>query len=86
MFYVYLLQLSNGGIYKGFTADLKRRLCQHKQGSVGSTKKFLPVVLVCYEAYLLESDARAREKYLKTSDGSKDIKRRLSNLLVDKVK
>lgn len=86
MFYVYLLQLSNGDIYKGFTADLKSRLSQHKRGTVNSTKKFLPVTLICYQAYLLESDARAREKYLKTSDGSKDIKRRLSNLLTNKVK
>ena len=86
MFYVYLLRLSNGDIYKGFTADLRRRFGQHKYGKVSSTRSYGPIELIYYEAYLLESDARAREKYLKTSDGISDIKRQLSNYLKDKVK
>jgi len=85
VFYVYLLLLNNNDIYKGFSSDLKKRITQHKSGQVVSTKKFQPCKLIYYEAYLLESDARAREKYLKTSDGCKTIKKQLANLL-NKVK
>lgn len=86
MFYVYLLQLSNGDIYKGFTSDLKQRFEQHRLGKVESTKNYKPIKLIYYEAYLFESNARAREKYLKTSDGLKTIKRQLANYLNNKVK
>jgi len=86
MFYVYLLKLNNGDIYKGFTADLKQRFEQHRLGKVNSTKNFRPLKLIYYEAYLLESDARAREKYLKTSDGIKTIKRQMANLMNNEVK
>lgn len=86
MFYVYLLKLNNGDIYKGFTSDLKQRFEQHRLGKVDSTKNHKPLKLIYYEAYLLESDARAREMFLKTSDGSKTIKRQLANFLNNEVK
>lgn len=69
MFYVYFLKLKNGRVYKGFTSDLKKRLEQHKKGKVFSTKDKLPVVLLGYEAYRLQSDATRREKFLKTTEG-----------------
>jgi putative endonuclease len=86
MFYVYLLKLNNGDIYKGYSSDLKQRIEQHCRGKVKSTKNFRPVKLIYYEAYLLEPDARARESYLKTSEGLKTIKRQLANLLNSEVK
>jgi len=81
MFYVYFLLLKNGGIYKGITADLKRRISEHKVGKVISTKNKRPVKLIHYEAYLLKEDAVRREKYLKTTYGKRDLKRQLSSLL-----
>jgi putative endonuclease len=81
MFYVYFLLLKNGEIYKGMTADLKRRMNEHKLDKVISTKNKRPVKLIHYEAYLLKEDALRREKYLKTTYGKRDLKRQLSFLL-----
>ena len=78
MFYVYVLLQSNGNLYTGFTDNLKRRFKDHEQGKVSSTKNNRPVRLILYEGYLYEEDAKRREKYLKTSDGKRDIKRQLS--------
>jgi putative endonuclease len=81
MFYVYLLLLKNGEIYKGVTADLKRRIKEHKLGKVTSTKNKRPLSLIHYEAYLLKSDASRREKFLKTTEGRRLLKQQLKNLL-----
>ncbi len=79
MYYVYILQLNNSQFYTGYTSDLKRRIHEHKSGKCKFTSQRLPVELIYYEAYILESDARAREIYLKTSDGRKNLKRQLKN-------
>ena len=78
MLYVYvLLSLQDGGLYIGFTKDLKSRLKRHKLGMVESTKSRLPLKLVYYEACLSEADALRREKYLKTTYGRRYLKSRL---------
>lgn len=66
--------------YTGFTTDLRQRIRQHKTGGVESTRLRRPLQLVHYEAYLLEEDARRREKFLKTSDGKLFLRRQLSAL------
>ena len=82
MYYVYILLSSkDGNFYIGSTSDLKRRIIEHKQGKVKSTKNRLPVRLVCYEAYVHKEEATSREKYLKSSDGKKDIRKRLTKIL-----
>jgi putative endonuclease len=54
----------------------------HKQGGVYSTKKRLPLVLVYYEAYLSENDARKREQNLKNyGQGIANIYKRIANSL-----
>ena len=78
MFYVYLLLLNNKQIYTGFTTNLKYRIYDHKRGNVKSTVNRRPVKLIHYEVYLLEEDARRREKFLKTSDGKKFIRRQIA--------
>jgi len=78
MFYIYILLLKNNKLYTGFTADLKKRYSQHQSGGVEYTKILRPVKLVHYESYLLEADARRREKFLKTSDGKLFLRRQLS--------
>ncbi|MEA1925927.1 MAG: GIY-YIG nuclease family protein [Patescibacteria group bacterium] len=76
MFYVYvLLSLKDGKFYVGMSADLKRRLEEHKKGKVKSTKNRLPLRLICYEAYLTKEEAERREKFLKSSDGKKIYER-----------
>ena len=66
MFYVYILQ-SETSFYVGFSADLRRRVSQHNDGSTHSTRgrKWR---LVYYEAYLSRGAAIKRERVLK-NDG-----------------
>ena len=81
MYYVYILLMSNGQFYTGYTSDLRRRIYEHKNGSNNTTKKFLPVKLVFYEAFINESDARRRENYLKTSKGKTVLKLMLKDYI-----
>lgn len=77
-YYVYILQsLKNESLYIGYTRDLRKRLKQHNSGADAYTKKYMPWQLIHYEAYLNEKDAKRREKYLKTSQGSRLLKRML---------
>lgn len=83
MHYVYILQSLKKPewLYKGFTADLPRRVLEHNKGKNFSTAPYKPFRLIYYEAYLLKSDAEARERYLKTSMGMRVIKKQLANYL-----
>ena len=66
MFYVYVLKsLKDGDGYIGSTTDLRRRVKQHNDGAVPSTKPRRPLELIYYEAYKVERDARLRELSLK---------------------
>lgn len=83
--YVYVLQsLKNNSFYIGYTSDLRKRFKQHNIGADEYTKKYLPWQLIHYEAYLSEKDARRREKYLKTNQGSRLLKRMLKEYFYDK--
>ena len=81
MFYVYILLENNGQLYTGFSADLRQRVKDHNAGKVESTRDRRPLKLLHYEAYTKESDARRREKYLKTSEGKKFLKQQIRDLL-----
>ena len=79
MFYVYLLKSERGDLYTGYTSDLRKRLKEHNQGLNSSTKRYGKWQLVYYEATLERSDATRREKYLKTSQGRRFMKKRLKD-------
>ncbi len=65
-YYVYILFSISGVLYIGFTNDLKRRIWEHKQGSVeGFTKKYNVKKLVYYEITEAARVAIEREKQLK---------------------
>ena len=65
-YYVYLLQSKiNKKFYVGYTNNLKRRLSQHNNSEVKSTKSGVPYELVYFEGFKNKSDALAREKKLK---------------------
>ena len=83
MYYVYILQSlkRKNWLYKGSTSDLKRRITEHNGGKNFSTAPRRPLKLIYYEAYILKSDAEARERYLKTSMGMHVIKKQLANFL-----
>ena len=77
-FYVYVLQSKkNNELYIGYTIDLRKRFKEHNCGKSFSTKLYKPWQIIHYEAYLNEEDAKRREKYLKTSQGSRLLKRML---------
>ncbi|MBI2098978.1 GIY-YIG nuclease family protein [Candidatus Uhrbacteria bacterium] len=77
-YYVYVLKSKKtGGLYIGFTTDLKRHFQEHNHGQVFSTKPYLPWQLIYYEAMLNQDDAKRREKYLKTNQGARMLKRKL---------
>lgn len=84
MFYVYVLGMSNGQLYIGFTPDLKERIRKHKEGRVYTTKKYLPVRLIYYECYLTRDDAVRREKMLKRFGSTwSHLKKRIANSIKD---
>lgn len=88
MWYFYVLQSKKkpDWFYKGSTGDLKKRLSQHNRGEMSSTKPYMPLQVVYYEAYLHEKAAREREKNVKLSGSvsvplMKRIKKSPDNLL-----
>lgn len=83
MYYVYILRMKNDQLYTGFTGDLDRRLSEHNRGIVKSTSKRRPLQLIHYEAYLLESDARRRERFLKTSEGKELLRKQIRDVLIE---
>ncbi len=64
------------------TSDLNRRFFEHKSGTVESTKNYLPVCLIGYEAYKMKSDAERREKFLKTTEGRRLLKQQYRDVLI----
>jgi len=82
MFYTYVLQSKKDSYwYTGHTNYLRKRLSQHNNGEVVSTKGRGPFILIYYEACLNEGDAIAREKYLKSGMGKRFLKNRLKRFL-----
>ena len=81
-FYVYILQSEkDNNFYVGYTKDIRKRIEEHCNGRVPSTKKRLPLKLVYWEGCLNQEDAITREKYLKTAWGKRYIKNRIKNYL-----
>jgi len=81
MNYVYILLLANKNLYAGYTHDLKRRLPEHLNGKVISTKHKRPLKLIYYEAFISKVDARRREQYFKTTKGKSTLKLMLRETL-----
>jgi len=75
--YVYFLAGKNNRLYVGLSADLRKRVSEHNHGKNFSTKPYRPWQLIHYEAYLNGKDAKRREKYLKTNQGARLLKRML---------
>lgn len=74
-FYVYVLfSLKDKGLYIGFTLDLKKRLIQHAKSQVTATRLRTPFLLIHYEYFIDKADAKAREEFLKSGYGRKQLK------------
>jgi len=84
MYYFYLIQSIRkpDAIYSGSTNNLKKRMEEHNQGNVISTRRYLPWRIVYYEAYVSEADAREREqKFKRHGKGNDELKKRLKRSL-----
>lgn len=69
-YYVYVLyNTSKNFIYIGYSEDLKNRLLSHNKGENQSTKAYIPLELIHYEAYRNIKDAKRKETYLKSNKG-----------------
>ena len=69
MYYTYIIKLSDGTYYHGFSSNLKARMLSHNSGNVPQTKNLRPLKLVFYAAFSSKKRALDFEKYLKTNSG-----------------
>lgn len=61
-YYIYFLKSAyDGGLYIGKTNNIDRRLKEHNSGQVSSTKPRRPLILLGYESFDTEFDARHAE-------------------------
>ncbi len=77
MYFVYVLNSVNRNyIYVGLTNNLQRRTSEHNKGYNKTTKPYLPFDLLHSESFETRTEARVREKYLKSGVGKEWIKMR----------
>ena len=63
MYYVYLIvDETDREVYVGFTADLHRRMAEHRRGTGAKYTRKGIWRLAYYEAFLSQTDAPARER------------------------
>ncbi|MDY6913335.1 MAG: GIY-YIG nuclease family protein [Planctomycetota bacterium] len=79
MWYVYVLRCCDASLYIGMTNDVQRRLREHNRSLVAWTKSRLPVSLMYQDAFSARSEARKREKYLKSGWGKQWLKRKFGD-------
>jgi putative endonuclease len=66
VYYFYVLQSKKDGkLYFGYSNDLRRHVREHNEKRVQSTKARVPLMLIYYEAYRSEADARKHEIQIK---------------------
>lgn len=82
MYYFYVLEFDvNKKLYYGYTANLKKRIKDHRAGKSKFTSQNGDFKLIFYEAYLNEKDARDAETYFKTGHGREVLREKLKNYL-----
>ncbi|MDP2705758.1 MAG: GIY-YIG nuclease family protein [bacterium] len=78
IYYTYVLKSEkDDNLYIGFTNDLKKRIKEHTEGMVKSTRGRRPLRLIYFEACVKKEKAIAREKYFKTGFGRRFLKNRI---------
>jgi len=81
-YYVYtLFSLRDEKLYTGFTTNLKDRISRYARGEVKSTANRRPLRLIHYEYFVNKEDALAREVFLKSGFGRKNLKSALKRTL-----
>ncbi len=86
-YYVYILHnRSKNFIYIGYSEDLKSRFSSHNKSENKSTKPYIPLELIHYEAYRNKKDAKRRETYLKSNKGRTTLMTMLNEYFAEKVR
>jgi putative endonuclease len=82
MWYIYFLKSfkKDNWIYVGSTNNLERRIFEHNNKKVKSTKYFVPLSLIYSEGFNTEREARNREQYFKHWDGRIEKKNILKSI------
>ena len=76
MYYFYILySLKDHKLYKGSCEDFPKRFIRHNSGGNKSTAHRKPLVLIHIEIYEDKKPAQARERFLKSLEGSAELKR-----------
>ncbi|MGF7401452.1 GIY-YIG nuclease family protein [Thermoanaerobacterium thermosaccharolyticum] len=70
MYYVYIIKNENGGIYTGYSENIRKRLEAHNK-ELNKYTKGHKWELIYYEAYKAKEDAQKREKQLKKSHNAR---------------
>ena len=79
IWFVYILQSQlDNSFYVGMATDVQNRLMEHNKGKSKYTKSKIPWKLLYFEKVGSRIDARAKEKYYKTSSGKNKILNQLS--------
>ena len=66
MWYIYILKCNNHSYYTGITKDIPTRMERHNSGKGAKyTRTHRPVILVYYEKYETEREAKKREYEIK---------------------
>jgi putative endonuclease len=67
--------------YTGSTDDIEKRIKEHENGYCKATMHRRPLQLIRSETFDTLTEARKRERYLKTAAGRKQLKKILKNIL-----
>lgn len=82
MYGVYILRSKKDNtLYTGYSNDVRRRLLEHQNGKVYSTREKRPIEMIFCELYKNRKDAIQREKFFKTGWGRNYIKKILYHTL-----
>jgi len=82
MYIVYVLKDSKNKLYVGLSKNIERRLNEHLNNKVWTTKRMLNPKLIYLEGFIAKYDAMRREKYLKTTKGKRTLKLMLKYSLI----
>ena len=78
--HVYVLRNSSKNFtYVGLTGNLERRIAEHNNGTVQSTKAYLPLEVEAIVSVRTERKAHELERYFKTGSGRAILKKRILN-------
>lgn len=76
MYFTYILKSAHHGRhYIGSCEGLEKRLKEHNQGKMKSTKAFKPWVLIYQECFETRGEARKRENQIKSYKGGEAFKK-----------